>query len=63
MLLNKPVSTTTGFNTRLLNIGSIKNTGWDFTLSTVNINSNFKWSTNLNFSTIKNKVVDLGGIS
>ncbi|MEJ7827538.1 MAG: TonB-dependent receptor [Segetibacter sp.] len=63
MLLNKPVSTTTGFNTQLLNIGSIKNTGWDFTLSTLNLNGNLKWNTDLNFSTIKNKVLDLGGIS
>ncbi len=62
MLLNKPVPTTTGFNTQLLNIGSIKNTGWDFTLNTLNVNKALKWNTSINFSTIKNIVLDLGGI-
>ncbi|MEJ7831043.1 MAG: TonB-dependent receptor [Segetibacter sp.] len=63
MLLNKPVPTSTGFNTRLVNVGSIKNTGWDFFINTINLNRTLKWSTTINFATIKNEVLNLGGIS
>ena len=62
MLLNKPVPTTTGFTSQLINIGSIRNAGWDFNINSVNIDRAFKWTTTLNFATIRNKVLDLGGI-
>ena len=43
------------------NIGSLKNTGVELELSTINIeNRNFKWSTSANFSRTRNKVVELG---
>lgn len=63
MLLNLPVPASTGFNSQYVNIGSMENQGFEFAVNTYNIdNDNFTWSSNLNFSTLKNKVLDLGGI-
>ncbi len=47
---------------RLLeNVGSVENTGFEFSLNTININTNtFKWETSLILSTNKSKVLDLG---
>ncbi|HEX5552982.1 MAG TPA: SusC/RagA family TonB-linked outer membrane protein, partial [Chitinophagaceae bacterium] len=62
MLLALPVPTSTGFSSKLSNVGSIRNTGWEFTLNTQNLTGPFSWSSNVSLSTIKNKVLDLGGI-
>ena len=62
MLINLPVPTSTGFTTQLTNIGSIKNKGVEFTLNTVNIEGEFNWISTINLATIKNNVVDLGGV-
>jgi TonB-linked SusC/RagA family outer membrane protein len=60
LLLNVNVPSSTGFSTSLQNIGEVRNTGWEFVLSTVNIKSDFKWTTDFNISTYRNKVVRLG---
>ncbi len=61
LLLNVYVPLITGFNTSLQNIGEVENKGWEFSLNTRNIISrNFKWNTNFNISTFKNKVLKLG---
>ncbi|MDB5245944.1 MAG: SusC/RagA family TonB-linked outer membrane protein [Segetibacter sp.] len=61
LLLNVNVPDVTGFSTALKNIGEVKNTGWEFVLSTANIASKkFDWSTDFNLSTYKNEVVKLG---
>ncbi|WP_138475463.1 SusC/RagA family TonB-linked outer membrane protein [Dyadobacter bucti] len=60
LLLNVNVPNNTGFSTALQNIGEVKNTGWEFVVSTVNIDAGFKWSTDFNLSTYRNKVVKLG---
>ncbi|WPP50768.1 SusC/RagA family TonB-linked outer membrane protein [Catalinimonas niigatensis] len=62
MLLALPVPSSTGFTSRLTNIGSIKNSGFEFTLNSVNLTGAFKWTTSLNLATVKNTVTDLGGI-
>ncbi|MBR4840181.1 MAG: TonB-dependent receptor [Paludibacteraceae bacterium] len=46
------------------NTGSIENTGFDVTLNTVNVVSKigglpFEWGTDINFSMVRNKVIDL----
>nr|WP_068888782.1 TonB-dependent receptor [Pedobacter panaciterrae] len=61
MLLNKPVTTTSGFTSQLTNIGSIRNTGLELTINSKNIDKTFKWNTSVNMATIRNKVIDLGG--
>jgi len=60
LLLNVNVPLTTGFSSALQNIGEVKNTGWEFTASTKNLVNAFKWTTDLNFSTSRNKVYKLG---
>ena len=60
LLLNVNVPLITGFNTSLENIGEVENTGWEFTLSTINVDREFKWSTDFNISAFKNKVTKLG---
>lgn len=63
MLLNLPVPQSTGFDNILSNIGQIDNKGFELLVNTVNIDTrNFSWNSNLTFSTMSNKVKDLGGI-
>ncbi len=60
LLLNVNVPGITGFNTALQNIGEVKNTGWEFVLSSNNVAKKFSWSTDFNISTYENEVVKLG---
>jgi TonB-linked SusC/RagA family outer membrane protein len=60
LLLNVPVPASTGFSSALQNIGKVSNKGWEFTLSSKNLVRDFKWSTDLNVSFYKNKVLALG---
>ncbi|WP_027137435.1 SusC/RagA family TonB-linked outer membrane protein [Gaetbulibacter saemankumensis] len=63
MLINLPIPSSTGFNTQLTNIGSIQNKGFELSLNTRNIqDGDFRWSSNINISTVKNKVKDIGSI-
>ncbi len=58
-LFNKPVPMSTGFSTVRTNFGSVKNSGVDFALNTVNLQGDFKWNTNLTMSFLKNEVTEL----
>ncbi|MEJ7826658.1 MAG: TonB-dependent receptor, partial [Segetibacter sp.] len=60
LLLNVNVPAILGFNTALKNIGEVKNTGWEFVVSTVNLKDKFEWSTDFNLSAIRGEVVKLG---
>lgn len=60
LLLNVNISDLTGFSTALQNIGEVKNSGWEFVLSTANLEGPFSWKTDFNISTYKNEVVKLG---
>ncbi|MEO5998649.1 MAG: TonB-dependent receptor [Chitinophagaceae bacterium] len=60
LLLSVNIPSTTGFSNALQNIGEVSNNGWEFVLSTVNLNSKFQWSTDFNLSTYRNKVIKLG---
>jgi len=62
MLLNLPVPTSTGFASKLSNVGSIRNSGWEFAVNTKNIDNEFKWNSNIILSTMNNKVLSLGPI-
>ena len=63
MLLSLPVPSSSGYSSKLVNIGSMYNSGFEFGLNTNNITTNdFNWNTDLNFYTLKNEVEDLGGI-
>lgn len=60
LLLNVNVPAILGFSTALKNIGEVKNTGWEFVVSTLNIDKQFQWSTDFNLSRIRGEVVKLG---
>ena len=63
LLLNMQIPRQTGFNSKLQNIGSIRNQGLDITITSDNIrNKNFQWSTTLNVSGNRNKALNLGGV-
>ena len=63
MLLAKPLPGTAG-DTRLENVGEVENKGFEFTLNSVNIEKpDFVWSSNLQISANRNKVVSLGEAS
>ncbi|MCK0137018.1 TonB-dependent receptor [Arenibacter sp. S6351L] len=63
MLFDFPIPVSTGFNSVLRNIGEIKNSGFDISINSKNITTrDFQWTTNVTLTTMKNKVVDLGGI-
>ena len=59
LLLNKPLPGTSGFTSINENVGTLRNRGIEFELSTRNLVGEFKWSTNFNISFIKNKVISL----
>lgn len=63
MLLQLPVPQSTGYSSILSNVGRIDNKGIELFLNTVNIDTkDFKWESNITFSSMRNKVKDLGGI-
>ncbi len=60
LLLNVPVPDITGFATQLTNIGRLRNRGFEFNLTSRNLVNAFKWTTDFNLSTNRNKVLALG---
>ncbi|WP_268225150.1 SusC/RagA family TonB-linked outer membrane protein [Sinomicrobium oceani] len=58
-LVGFPLPSITGFSTVQANLpATVQNTGWEFEMSTLNINSNdFKWQTFVNLSIPNNKLV------
>ena len=62
LLLYRSIPTVTGYSNVLDNLGKVSNQGLELFVTTRNIISNdFKWETSLNFSTNKNKIIDLYG--
>ncbi|MEO5998160.1 MAG: TonB-dependent receptor [Chitinophagaceae bacterium] len=60
LLLNVNVPAIIGFTTALKNIGEVKNTGWEFVVSSENIRGKFQWTTDFNLSTYRGEVIKLG---
>ncbi len=59
LLLNVPISSTTGVRTIMKNVGAMKNTGVEFNITTRNVEAAFKWTTTLSMSFNKNEVTRL----
>ncbi len=60
MLLNEPLSLTTGFSSQTRNIGKMENKGWEFELNADIVRSNdLNVSLGLNVGTTKNEVTEL----
>lgn len=60
LLYQIPVYSASGFSSTWGNLGDIYNEGFEIELTSRNIDSEFKWSTNLNISFNKNEVRKLG---
>ncbi|MEQ9403067.1 MAG: TonB-dependent receptor [Cyclobacteriaceae bacterium] len=62
MLLDVPISRTTGFSTLTQNLGTMVNKGWELTLGGTVLNAgDFRWSADFNASINDNEVTDLPG--
>ncbi|RMG23890.1 MAG: TonB-dependent receptor, partial [Bacteroidetes bacterium] len=60
LLLNVPISRTTGFGSLLQNFGALRNSGLELTLDAAIINSgDFRWSVGGNITFIKNRITRL----
>lgn len=60
LLGNRAMDPTTGWNKLLLNFGSMYNRGCEVTLNSSNIQlQSFQWTTTLNFSYNKNKIINI----
>ena len=60
MLLDVPVPAITGFTEQLTNIGKMRNTGFEFLITSKNFVRAFTWETSFNISVNRNKVLELG---
>ena len=59
-IFNVPVSNTTGYTSRLLNAGEMKNSGYEFQVSgTPILTENFRWDVGINLTKQENEVVEL----
>ncbi|HEY4063999.1 MAG TPA: TonB-dependent receptor [Puia sp.] len=63
MLIPANVPSYTGYFTQWQNLGRVDNTGFDLALTTRNIRAkNFQWQTDLNISSNRNKVINIGNV-
>ena len=61
MLINVPLPLSSGYGSVLRNIGEMRNYGFEMLINSNNVvGKNFRWNTTLNFSAIKNEVLDIG---
>lgn len=61
LLLGQSLAHVTGFTEQMQNIGKIRNSGFEFSLMTTNIDKrHFLWQTNFNISFLKNTLMSLG---
>lgn len=62
VLVNRQLPTITGFNRVYANLGEIKNKGFEFSLSSLNLKKpNIEWTSNLIFSLNRNKIISITG--
>jgi TonB-dependent starch-binding outer membrane protein SusC len=62
LIYNVPVTSSAGYTNKIVNIGAMENKGIEIVLNSDNIiTRSFKWSTNLNISINRNKVLKLDG--
>nr|WP_294921781.1 SusC/RagA family TonB-linked outer membrane protein [uncultured Flavobacterium sp.] len=64
-LVGIPLAGTTGFQSMQANLDAVvQNTGFEFTIRTQNFNTqNFKWTTSLNLTFARNKLISFPGLS
>nr|WP_317039121.1 SusC/RagA family TonB-linked outer membrane protein [Flavobacterium sp. Root935] len=64
-LVGIPLPATTGFSQLQANLGAeVQNSGWEFTLRTVNLQKkNFSWNTSLNLSVMRNELLNFPNLN
>lgn len=63
LLLNVAIPSYAGGGTQPRNVGEVENRGFEFSVGGTPIDrAGFRWETNLNFSTLRNRVLSLGGL-
>ncbi|MGV3541232.1 MAG: SusC/RagA family TonB-linked outer membrane protein [Rufibacter sp.] len=60
LLFSKAIPTQSGYGSTLVNIGSIGNKGWEFSVTSRNFTGDFKWTTNANLYFNRSRVIKLG---
>ena len=60
MLFSMPLPVITGFSSYMVNIGSMRNRGFEYMLKTRNFDGEFNWTTTFNLSYFKNRVLNTG---
>lgn len=61
LLLNRPLPGISGFTTIAQNVGSLRNRGVEFSVTSQNTTKAFRWSTNFNIAVNRNQVTQLNG--
>lgn len=60
LLLDIPISTSSGFGSIRRNLGKLENKGFEFAVDAIPFDKGFKWRLNANISFNSNEVLDLG---
>jgi len=60
MLFSMPLPTITGFGSYMVNIGSMRNRGFEYMIRSNNLTGQFKWTTAINMSYYRNRVLNTG---
>lgn len=60
MLFSMPLPVITGFSSYMANIGSMRNRGFEYSITTRNLVGALKWTTNANLSYYRNRVLNIG---
>lgn len=60
MLFKMPLPVITGFSNYMANIGSMRNRGYEYSITSRNLVGTFKWTTSANLSYYRNRVLDVG---
>jgi TonB-linked SusC/RagA family outer membrane protein len=59
LLLNQPLTRISGYDYSLANVGDLRNKGIEFSINSVNIEKELRWSTRFNISFNRNEVTNL----
>lgn len=63
LLMDRPISMTTGFSSYLMNVGEVKNKGIELEINSTNIKlKDFSWNTAFNVSHNQNRIIKLDGM-
>lgn len=60
LLLNVTIPGSSGYTSAIRNLGKVQNKGIELSLSTVNVDGAFRWTTDINYVANRNKVLNIG---